>query len=169
MTPPSAPSGLTAVGDYRNVILNWVNPDSVDLDHINVYASRINDLSTAKLVAEAASTTFTHAGLGDSETWFYWVRAANKRGMLSPPNSNLGAEAMTRDVLSFLTGKITSSELGQELLEEIDTKVSQEAVDAIYQQMEDSLNSLGEKLTAADQRLEEAQSSLKAEVAGTLD
>ncbi|EOC0033621.1 DUF1983 domain-containing protein [Cronobacter sakazakii] len=169
MTPPSAPSGLTAVGDYRNVILNWVNPDSVDLDHINVYASRINDLSTAKLVAEAASTTFTHAGLGDSETWFYWVRAVNKRGMLSPPNSNLGTEAMTRDVLSFLTGKITSSELGQELLEEIDTKVSQEAVDAIYQQMEDSLNSLGEKLTAVDQRLEEAQSSLKTEVAGTLD
>ncbi|WP_085000741.1 phage tail tip fiber protein [Cronobacter sakazakii] len=169
MTPPSAPSGLTAVGDYRNVILNWVNPDSVDLDHINVYASRINDLSTAKLVAEAASTTFTHAGLGDSETWFYWVRAVNKRGMLSPPNSNFGTEAMTRDVLSFLTGKITSSELGQELLEEIDTKVSQEAVDAIYQQMEDSLNSLGEKLTAADQRLEEAQSSLKTEVAGTLD
>lgn len=169
MTPPSAPSGLTAVGDYRNVILNWVNPDSVDLDHINVYASRINDLSTAKLVAEAASTTFTHAGLGDSETWFYWVRAVNKRGMLSPPNSNLGTEAMTRDVLSFLTGKITSSELGQELLEEIDTKVSQEAVDAIYQQMEESLNSLGEKLTAADQRLEEAQNSLKTEVAGTLD
>ncbi|ELK9319106.1 DUF1983 domain-containing protein [Salmonella enterica] len=169
MTPPGAPTALTAVGDYRNVILNWVNPDSIDLDHINVYASQTNDLDTAKLIAEAASTTFTHAGLGDSETWFYWVRAANKRGMLSPPNSNLGTEAMTKDVLSFLTGKITSSELGQELLEEIDSKVSQEAVDSIYQQMEESLKDLDDKLTAADQRLEEAQNGLKTEVSGTLD
>ncbi|HFV4049994.1 TPA: host specificity protein J, partial [Escherichia coli] len=28
MTPPDAPTSLTVVGDYRNVILNWVNPDS---------------------------------------------------------------------------------------------------------------------------------------------
>lgn len=169
MTPPDAPTALTAVGDYRNVILNWVNPDSIDLDHINVYASQTNNLDTAKLIAESASTTFTHAGLGDSETWFYWVRAANKRGMLSQPNSNLGTEAITRDVLSFLTGKITSSELGQELLEEINDKVSQEAVEEIYKQMDDSLQSLDERLTEADKRLEEAQSDLQNEVSGTVD
>lgn len=165
MTPPGSPTSLTAVGDYRNVILNWVNPDSIDLDHINVYASQTNDLETAKLIAEAASTTFTHAGLGDSETWYYWVRAANKRGMLSPPNSNLGTEATTRDVLSFLTGKITSSELGQELLEEIDTKASQDAVDNLHKQMEESLK----KLAAADETLQQSQTDLKNEVSGTLD
>ncbi|HFG5887585.1 TPA: phage tail protein [Salmonella enterica subsp. enterica serovar Saintpaul] len=165
MTPPGSPTSLTAVGDYRNVILNWVNPDSIDLDHINVYASQTNDLETAKLIAEAASTTFTHAGLGDSETWYYWVRAANKRGMLSPPNSNLGTEATTRDVLSFLTGKITSSELGQELLEEIDTKASQDAVDNLHKQMEESLK----ELAAADETLQQSQTDLKNEVSGTLD
>ncbi|EDG9000135.1 DUF1983 domain-containing protein [Salmonella enterica subsp. enterica serovar Typhi] len=165
MMPPGSPTSLTAVGDYRNVILNWVNPDSIDLDHINVYASQTNDLETAKLIAEAASTTFTHAGLGDSETWYYWVRAANKRGMLSPPNSNLGTEATTRDVLSFLTGKITSSELGQELLEEIDTKASQDAVDNLHKQMEESLK----ELAAADETLQQSQTDLKNEVSGTLD
>lgn len=165
MTPPGSPTSLTAVGDYRNVILNWVNPDSIDLDHINVYASQTNDLETAKLIAEAASTTFTHAGLGDSETWYYWIRAANKRGMLSPPNSNLGTEATTRDVLSFLTGKITSSELGQELLEEIDTKASQDAVDNLHKQMEESLK----ELAAADETLQQSQTDLKNEVSGTLD
>lgn len=176
MTPPGSPTSLTAVGDYRNVILNWVNPDSIDLDHINVYASQTNDLETAKLIAEAASTTFTHAGLGDSETRYYWVRAVNKRGMLSPPNSNLGTEAMTRDVLSFLTGKITSSELGQELLEEIDSKASQDAVDAINKQMEESLKELDQSVADLDSkledtsgRLEQAQSDLKNEVSGTLD
>ncbi|HHU8422757.1 TPA: phage tail protein [Escherichia coli] len=168
MTPPDSPTSLTAVGDYRNVILNWVNPDSVDLDHINVYASQTNNLDTAKLIAESASTTFTHAGLGDSETWYYWVRASNKRGMLSPPNSNLGTEATTRDVLSFLTGKITSSELGQGLLEEIDSKVSQEAVDSIYEQMDETLKSLDDKFTETDRRLEEAQNDLKTDVSSTV-
>ncbi|EBQ6102615.1 host specificity protein J [Salmonella enterica subsp. enterica serovar Ibadan] len=169
MTPPGSPTSLTAVGDYRNVVLNWVNPDSVDLDHINVYASRTNDLDTATLIAEAASTTFTHSGLGDSETWFYWVKAANKRGMLSPPNSNLGTEAMTKDILSFLKDKITSSELGQELLEDINSKASQDAVNEIYKEMEDSLSELDGKLTIASNKLESAQTELKSEIDGTIN
>ncbi|ENG0986421.1 host specificity protein J, partial [Salmonella enterica] len=169
MTPPGSPTSLTAVGDYRNVVLNWVNPDSVDLDHINVYASRTNDLDTATLIAEASSTTFTHSGLGDSETWFYWVKAANKRGMLSPPNSNLGTEAMTKDILSFLKDKITSSELGQELLEDINSKASQDAVNEIYKEMEDSLSELDGKLTIASNKLESAQTELKSEIDGTIN
>ena len=168
MTPPDSPTSLTAVGDYRNVILNWINPDSVDLDHINVYASKVNNLDTAKLIAESASTTFTHAGLGDNETWYYWVRASNKRGMLSPPNSNLGTEATTRDVLSFLTGKITSSELGQALTEEISSKASQEAVNSIYEQIDESLKNLDGKFSETDRRLEEAQNDLKTEVSSTV-
>ncbi|MEI6934213.1 hypothetical protein ACOQLP_30900, partial [Klebsiella pneumoniae] len=59
MTPPGAPTSLAAVGDYRNVVLNWVNPDSVDLAQINVYASKTNKLDTATLIAQAATTTFT--------------------------------------------------------------------------------------------------------------
>lgn len=144
MTPPDAPASLTAVGDYRNVVLNWINPDSIDLDHINVYGAKANNLDSAKLIAEVASSTFTHAGLGDNETWFYWVRAVNKRGMLSPPNSGLGTEATTKDVLSFLKDKITSSELGKELLDDINSKVSYE-------------------------ELEQSQTDLKNEVSGTLD
>ncbi|MEM0805815.1 host specificity protein J, partial [Escherichia coli] len=194
MTPPDAPTSLTAVGDYRNVILNWVNPDSVDLDHINVYASQTNNLDTAKLIAESASTTFTHAGLGDSETWYYWVRASNKRGMLSPPNSNLGTEATTRDVLSFLTGKITSSELGQALLEDINSKASQEAVDELnehinqsVESLEGAVNDVKEDIAELDKQfsdnladfeikfnvssdaLENAQTEIKGEVSATID
>ncbi|HHI1669808.1 phage tail tip fiber protein [Klebsiella pneumoniae] len=140
MTPPGAPTSLTAVGDYRNVVLNWVNPDSVDLAQINVYASKTNKLDTATLIAQAATTTFTHAGLGDNETWYYWIRAVNKRGMVGQPNSNLGTEATTRDVLSFLKDKITSSELGKELLDEIDSKATQEAVDNAIGEVQNSVN-----------------------------
>lgn len=161
MTPPGAPTSLTAVGDYRNVVLNWVNPDSVDLAQINVYASKTNKLDTATLIAQAATTTFTHAGLGDNETWYYWIRAVNKRGMVGQPNSNLGTEATTRDVLSFLKDKITSSELGKELLDEIDSKATQEAVDNAIGEVQNSVN---ESIQKVENDLAQTSSEIKAQV-----
>ncbi|HEL6436018.1 TPA: DUF1983 domain-containing protein [Klebsiella pneumoniae] len=161
MTPPGAPTSLTAVGDYRNVVLNWVNPDSVDLAQINVYASKTNKLDTATLIAQAATTTFTHAGLGDNETWYYWIRAVNKRGMVGQPNSNLGTEATTRDVLSFLRDKITSSELGKELLDEIDSKATQEAVDNAIGEVQNSVN---ESIQQVENDLAQTSSEIKAQV-----
>lgn len=161
MTPPGAPTSLTAVGDYRNVVLNWVNPDSVDLAQINVYASKTNKLDTATLIAQAATTTFTHAGLGDNETWYYWIRAVNKRGMVGQPNSNLGIEATTRDVLSFLKDKITSSELGKELLDEIDSKATQEAVDNAIGEVQNSVN---ESIQQVENDLAQTSSEIKAQV-----
>ncbi|MBE1899750.1 DUF1983 domain-containing protein [Klebsiella pneumoniae] len=161
MTPPGAPTSLTAVGDYRNVVLNWVNPDSVDLAQINVYASKTNKLDTATLIAQAATTTFTHAGLGDNETWYYWIRAVNKRGMVGLPNSNLGTEATTRDVLSFLKDKITSSELGKELLDEIDSKATQEAVDNAIGEVQNSVN---ESIQQVENDLAQTSSEIKAQV-----
>ncbi|HBQ1937731.1 TPA: DUF1983 domain-containing protein [Klebsiella pneumoniae subsp. pneumoniae] len=161
MTPPGAPTSLTAVGDYRNVVLNWVNPDTVDLAQINVYASKTNKLDTATLIAQAATTTFTHAGLGDNETWYYWIRAVNKRGMVGQPNSNLGTEATTRDVLSFLKDKITSSELGKELLDEIDSKATQEAVDNAIGEVQNSVN---ESIQQVENDLAQTSSEIKAQV-----
>ncbi|HBS3261483.1 phage tail tip protein [Klebsiella pneumoniae] len=161
MTPPGAPTSLTAVGDYRNVVLNWVNPDSVDLAQINVYASKTNKLDTATLIAQAATTTFTDAGLGDNETWYYWIRAVNKRGMVGQPNSNLGTEATTRDVLSFLKDKITSSELGKELLDEIDSKATQEAVDNAIGEVQNSVN---ESIQQVENDLAQTSSEIKAQV-----
>ncbi len=130
MTAPDAPTGLTAVGDYRSIVLNWVNPASVDLDHIEVLASKTNDKSKAQLIAKVSGTTFSHNGLEDSVTWYYWVRAANKRGMLSALNSPLATVATTRDVLSFLQNKITESELGQDLIADINSKAVATEVDA---------------------------------------
>ncbi|EPM1350966.1 phage tail tip fiber protein [Klebsiella pneumoniae] len=161
MTPPGAPTSLTAVGDYRNVVLNWVNPDSVDLAQINVYASKTNKLDAATLIAQAATTTFTHAGLGDNETWYYWIRAVNKRGMVGQPNSNLGTEATTRDVLSFLKDKITSSELGKELLDEIDSKATQEAVDNAIGEVQNSVN---QSIQQVENDLAQTSSEIKAQV-----
>lgn len=138
MSAPEAPTGLTAVGDYRAVVLNWVNPSSVDLDHIEVLASKINDKAKAQLIAKVSGTTFSHNGLEDSVTWYYWVRAVNKRGMMSPLNSPLATTATTRDVLSFLKNKITESELGSGLLSDLDSKAVSTEVDAAIKEASDN-------------------------------
>jgi predicted phage tail protein len=186
MTPPDAPTLLTAIGDYRVNVLAWQLPGTIDIDKINVYASRTNDLTTASLIAAVASTTFTHSGLGDDETWFYWVRAVNKRGMLSQPNSSLGTEATTKDVLSFLKNKITSSELGQDLLADINQSAAKEAVEEVSKKIDESVGELhktvdeielsvtGVKQSVTDMQnsfdgMEKEQSDLKANVQDTAD
>ncbi|HAO3320566.1 TPA: host specificity protein J, partial [Escherichia coli] len=105
-----------------------------------------------------------------------------------------GTEATTRDVLSFLTGKITSSELGQALLEDINSKASQEAVDELnehinqsVESLEGAVNDVKEDIAELDKQfsdnladfeikfnersdaLENAQTELKGEVSATID
>lgn len=156
MTPPGAPSSLTAVGDYRQIILGWSNPSSVDLDHIQIYASKTNDVTKATLLAKSTTTNFTHSGLEDSVTWYYWIRSANKRGMTSDWSSKLGTSAMTRDVLSFLQNKITESELAKDLLADIDSKAVAAEVDA---SIEDAKSEATAQVEAAKK---EASSALSA-------
>ncbi|MDE9568824.1 DUF1983 domain-containing protein [Xenorhabdus bovienii] len=154
--PPSAPTKLGAVGDYRQIVLTWVNPDSIDLDTVYVYGSKTNNFEAASLLAKIPSTTFTHSGLDDDVTWFYWIRAVNKRGMLSPVNSNLGTQASTKDILSFLKNKITSSELGKELLEEIETKATNEDLDVI----QDLVNKSDKKIDAIQDLVNESDKKI---------
>lgn len=159
MTPPGAPSSLTAVGDYRQIILSWSNPSSVDLDHIQIYASKTNDVTKATLLAKSTTTNFTHSGLEDSVTWYYWIRSANKRGMTSDWSSRLGTSAMTRDVLSFLQNKITNSELAKDLLADIDSKAVAAEVDA---SIEDAKSEATAQVEAAKKEASGALDAAKA-------
>lgn len=165
MTAPDAPTGLTAAGDYRSIILNWINPTSVDLDHIEVLASKENDKAKAQLIAKVSGTTFTHNGLEDSVTWYYWVRAANKRGMLSALNSPLATTATTRDVLSFLQNKITESELGQDLLSDIDSKAVAAEVDAAIEDAKNQATAQVNDARAESQKaVDDAKTSLNSAI-----
>lgn len=168
MSAPEAPTGLTAVGDYRSVVLNWVNPSSVDLDHIEVLASKVNDKAKAQLIAKVFGTTFSHNGLEDSVTWYYWVRAVNKRGMMSPLNSPLATTATTRDVLSFLKNKITESELGNALLTDLDSKAVAAEVDAaIKSASSDAQKSVDAARKESSDALSAAKSTLNSSISTT--
>ncbi|EPG3568297.1 phage tail tip fiber protein [Providencia rettgeri] len=133
--PPDAPKQLVAVGDYRQNVLTWIAPTAIDLEKINVYGSKTNKFETASLLASVPSTTFNHSGLEDNVTWFYWVRAVNKRGMLSPVNSNIGTQATTKEVMSFLKDKITETELSKDLLADINENAANLAAEKVNEEV----------------------------------
>lgn len=93
--PPNPPTQLKAVGDFRAVLLSWVNPSNLDLSHIEVYENTVNDPATASLVAKPTGSQFTRGGLPGLSTRFYWIKAVNKRGLASQFNSNIGTQATT--------------------------------------------------------------------------
>lgn len=95
MNPPGPPSALTAKGDFRAIILEWANPDALDLSHIEVYENTVDDSTTATRIANVTGSTFTRAGLRGLVTRYYWVKAVNRRGMASQFNSNVGTSATT--------------------------------------------------------------------------
>nr|AKG47484.1 Fibronectin type III domain protein [Pectobacterium carotovorum] len=158
--PPNAPKDLIVLGDYRQIVLKWVAPTNIDLEKIIVYGSKTNKFEAASLLASVPSTTFTHAGLEDNQTWFYWVRAVNKRGMLSSVNSNIGTSATTKEVMSFLKDKITSTELSKDLLSEISDTASNDAADKVMNDVNESIKEANDLAQEAKKQAEQISSDL---------
>ena len=82
-TAPSVPttsSGLDADGGFRQVKLTWVNPTDLDFKKAKVYRNTTNNPSTADLIGETVSNTFTDTNLPDSATRHYWVTAVDNVG-----------------------------------------------------------------------------------------
>jgi predicted phage tail protein len=119
--PPGPPTNLTAKGDFRSVILNWANPSSIDLDHIEIWESSRDDVSTAVMVGTAHGTQYVRTGLPGLTTRWYWIKAVNMRGMASQFNSNEGTVATTTQAThdDMVQQFIDNSLLAPTLLSEI--------------------------------------------------
>lgn len=95
LNPPKQPTNLTALGDFRAIILNWATSSELDVAHFEILENSVNDVSTAAVVGRPTTTTYTRGGLPGLSTRFYWVRAVNRRGQKSALNSNIGTSATT--------------------------------------------------------------------------
>jgi predicted phage tail protein len=185
MTPPDAPTLLTAIGDYRVNVLAWQLPATIDIDKINVYASRTNDLTTASLIAAVASTTFTHSGLGDDD--LVLLGASGKQARNAQP-----AELFTRHRSHHERCSVIPEEqdhvlgAGAGSLAEINQSAAKEAVEEVSKKIDESVGELnktvdeielsvtGVKQSVTDMQnsftgMEKAQSDLKANVQDTAD
>jgi predicted phage tail protein len=113
LNPPKPPTNLTAVGDFRQIILNWKNPDIIDLDYIRIYENTVDDPTTAYVYDRTPGETYTRTGIPGLMKYWYWVTAVNRRGMESAKNSTAGTSAVA--------GVIARTDLDESLGTIIDT------------------------------------------------
>lgn len=139
--PPQAPSNLVAVGGIRSVALSWQNPVDPTVDHIEVWRSETPNREEAVKVADAWGSTFTNNSLRGMVDYWFWVRAANKMGLVSAWNSEMGTHARTEPLNAQDIGDaiIDRSHLIPELAERIDLIDTQ----AIYDRINDALSDIG--------------------------
>lgn len=112
MNPPKPPTGLAAVGDFRQIILNWVNSNDVDFDYVEIFENTVDDVNTAYYLDRTPSNTYTRTGIPGLMKYWYWVRTVNKRKMASAFNSTAG--------MSAIAGVINKTDLDEELSKDIE-------------------------------------------------
>jgi hypothetical protein len=94
LAPPGPASGLTATGGYRQVILRWTAPGDLDYSYTEIWASTINNRSTATHVRNSprGAPGGTHEetfAVGDGTFYFVWLMTVDN----SANGRNGGSEA----------------------------------------------------------------------------
>jgi predicted phage tail protein len=124
--PPvlGAVTNLTATGLVMGMLLTWQLPDRMHLiggDATEIWFNTTNNRGTAKLLGSFALPTnsYTMTNLLAGQTLYFWARvrgtdSGNYSPEVGPAIGQTSSDA--QQILSYLTGQITSSQLGQDLL-----------------------------------------------------
>lgn len=129
-TPPPALTSLTTQSIVFGITLKWGFPlDATDTSRTEIWYSASNDRSAAIKLGDFSYPQNSHTlmGLAAGVTFFFWGRLVDKSGNIGawyPAGVNAGVVGQSSsdadDILDYLTGEITKSQLGQELLHAVD-------------------------------------------------
>lgn len=100
-TAPNPPSNIVAFGDYRQIVLTWVNPTVADFDYVEVYRNTTNNSGTATLAGVLRGSRFVDAPLGINVTRYYWLKSVDRTGNKSDFTSAVSATTEFIDSDSF--------------------------------------------------------------------
>jgi len=92
LTPPSAPTGLSATAINGNQIyLDWDDNPEPDLDHYSVYRGQSSGFSVGldSIVDNTTSSDFVDTGLSENMTYYYKVTAVDNVGNESDPSDEV--------------------------------------------------------------------------------
>ena len=104
-TAPSAPTGLSASGEFRSVRLSWTNPSDSDLKHVEVWENTSNSSGTASKIAEIDGSSYIRQDLGTGVTRYYWLKAVDYSGNTS--GFSTGANGTTESA-SLTNGELAT-------------------------------------------------------------
>lgn len=127
-------SALIATGGIGQIVLTWAvnDPNARGLQYlavetVEVWASATNDRDDADKVGEGV-TSFTHAGLNEGDTLFYWIKARSRSqqyGEWFPVSPTAGVSATVAVTVpdgsigsaQIDDGAVTAPKLGPEAVE----------------------------------------------------
>ena len=100
-TAPNVPSSIVAFGDYKQIVVTWVNPSVSDFDYVEVYRNTTNNSGTATLAGVLRGSRFVDAPLGINITRYYWLKSVDRTGNKSDFSSGVSATTEFIDSDSF--------------------------------------------------------------------
>lgn len=109
MTPPGAPTGLTATAGLAVVILEWDAPSGSNYAFTEIWRSDTNVIGNAERVGTTAAAIYTDSLGATGVTRYYWVRHRSDADVVGPYNATNGVAATT--------GKIGNTDLGPLIVE----------------------------------------------------
>ncbi|ROL64617.1 phage tail protein [Pseudomonas vranovensis] len=147
---PPAVTSLTATSELFAIGLRWgFPPGAEDTQRTEIWYSPANNLEGATKLTDLAypQSDWKLQGLAAGVQFFFWARLVDRSGNIGPwypvaPNAVAGqSSADASPILELIAGQITESELGQELLEEVE-KISGDGPGSVN----DRLGELNEQL-----------------------
>lgn len=124
LAAPPQPTGFNAVGAFDGRInLTWDIPGSLYSNHAytNIYRAEEDNFANAILVGREAGAFYTDVVREDvtPKPYYYWISFTSAADIEGPLNSTAGTQAQALDIdyiVTLLDGKISESELANELL-----------------------------------------------------
>ena len=144
---------LSAIGQVMAIKLDWSFPDTANIiSQIEIRANLTNSFASSYPLTIAAypSTSFTVNGLGYGTEMWFWARLIDKNGLAGewkPLSSGAGvygkSSESASEILDYLQGQITESQLAQSLIDEItsggDAAVAVEELTNVVNDLENGL------------------------------
>ncbi len=176
---PPAVTSLTTESLIFGIGLKWTFPPGAeDTQRTEVWYGEAPDLTKATKLADLAypQSDYTMQGLRAGQSFFFWARLIDRSGNVgpwypvAPTVINGQASADAGDILEYLTGKITQSELGKELLSEIGKIGGEgpgsvnERVDQVRDELQQASDGLGQRITEVNNTVTDVKNGLQEQI-----
>ncbi len=111
LTPPPAPTNLTALGGYAGIMIRWDRNTDRRIGYTEILRSATDNVADAIVVGTATGNIYSDlAGAGGA--WYYWARNVNAWSdeIKSPLNRSAGTLAETAPDVPLLLEALTGAE-----------------------------------------------------------
>ncbi|MFB1630153.1 phage tail protein [Pseudomonas sp. AP-1] len=174
---PLSVTFLTATSLLFSISLKWgIPPGAEDTQRTEIWYSQSNDLGAATKLADLAypQTEYVMQGLAAGVSFFFWARLVDRTGNIGPwypvGSGVLGQSGSDAGpILELIGGQITESELGQDLLAEVQKIPGLQdqinALDGLKGYIKEGLYEQGQ-MVVVDGRIYQANQAVPADTTG---